>query len=198
MAERHTLYFGNLEDRVDEALLYELGIQAGPVVSVYMPKDRVSLVHQGYGFVEYATAKDAENAATLFSNIKLYGRTVNVRRAGSDKPTSEVGAKVFVGNLDILVTDKVLEQTFSRFGTLVSTRIARTPEGQPKGYGFVIFEDFEAADTAIESMDGQYLMNKPCTVGYARKENGYGFHGDEIERHLAREARRHGVKFGLK
>lgn len=198
MAERHTLYFGNLEDRVDESLLYELGIQAGPVVSVYMPKDRVSLLHQGYGFVEYPSAKDADYAATLFANIKLYNKSVNVRRAGSDKPTSEVGAKVFVGNLDILVTEKVLTQTFSSFGPLVSTRIARTSEGQPKGYGFVIFEDFEAADAAIKGMDGQYLMNKPCTVGYARKENSAGFHGDEIERRLAREAKRHGVKFGLK
>lgn len=27
-------------------------MQGGPVVNVHMPKDRITLLHQGYGFVE--------------------------------------------------------------------------------------------------------------------------------------------------
>lgn len=200
MAEKgqHTLYFGNLDDRVDESLLYELGLQAGPVVSVYMPKDRVSLTHQGYGFVEYATAEDAAYAVSLFGNIRLYNKSVNIRHASSEKSSGDVGAKVFVGNLDPLVTDKSLTQTFSTFGPIVSTKISRSEDGQPRGFGFVIFEDFETADAAIANMNGQYLMNKPCTVSYARKENGSGFHGNETERRLAQEAKKHGLRFGQK
>lgn len=29
-------------------------------VNVYMPKDRVTGMHQGYGFVEYRTEEDAD------------------------------------------------------------------------------------------------------------------------------------------
>ena len=32
--------------QVNEALLWELFVQAGPVVNVHMPKDRVTMQHQ--------------------------------------------------------------------------------------------------------------------------------------------------------
>ncbi len=35
-------------------------MQAGPVVSVHMPRDKVTGLHVGYGFVELRTEEDAE------------------------------------------------------------------------------------------------------------------------------------------
>lgn len=37
-------------------------IQAGPVANVHMPKDKVTGVHQGFGFVEFRSEDDAEYA----------------------------------------------------------------------------------------------------------------------------------------
>ncbi|KAJ0750840.1 putative RNA recognition motif domain, nucleotide-binding alpha-beta plait domain superfamily [Helianthus annuus] len=51
------------EDKRSEAseeLLWELFVQAGPVVNVYVPKDRVTNLHQGYGFVEFRSEEDAD------------------------------------------------------------------------------------------------------------------------------------------
>lgn len=42
-----TIYIGGLDEKVNEALLWELMVQAGPVASVNMPKDRVTANHQG-------------------------------------------------------------------------------------------------------------------------------------------------------
>jgi len=39
-----TLWVGNLDDQVDEELLWELMLQAGPVVSLHMPKDKVRIL----------------------------------------------------------------------------------------------------------------------------------------------------------
>ena len=39
-----TLWCGNLDDKVDEELLWELMLQAGPVVSLHMPKDKVKKI----------------------------------------------------------------------------------------------------------------------------------------------------------
>jgi RNA recognition motif-containing protein len=36
-----TLWCGNLDEKVEEELLWELMLQAGPVVSLHMPKDKV-------------------------------------------------------------------------------------------------------------------------------------------------------------
>ena len=43
-----TIYVGGLDEKVNESLLWELFVQAGPVVNVHMPKDRVTMMHQGY------------------------------------------------------------------------------------------------------------------------------------------------------
>ena len=48
-----TIYVGGLDEKVTEAIVWELFVQAGPVVNVHMPKDRVTQSHQGYGFVEF-------------------------------------------------------------------------------------------------------------------------------------------------
>ena len=41
-----TIYVGGLDEKVNESLVWELFVQAGPVVNVHMPKDRVTLMHQ--------------------------------------------------------------------------------------------------------------------------------------------------------
>ena len=71
-------------------------------------------------------------------------------------------------------------------------QIARDPQtGLSKGYGFVSYTDFESADAAIESMNGQFLMNKPITVQFAFKKDGKGErHGTAAERLLAAQARK--------
>ena len=42
-----TIYVGGLDDKVNQSLLWELFVQGGPVVNVHMPKDRVTMMHQG-------------------------------------------------------------------------------------------------------------------------------------------------------
>jgi splicing factor 3B subunit 4 len=172
-------------------------LQAGRIVNVHLPKDRVTQSHQGYGFVEFISEEDAEYAARIMNQVRLYGKPIRVNKASADKQkTLEVGAELFIGNLDPMVDEKTLYDTFSRFGTLISApKIARDPEnGLSKGYGFVSYSTFEASDDAIANMNGQYLMNKDISVQYAYKKDGKGErHGDPAERMLAAQAKAHGV-----
>lgn len=119
-------------------------------------------------------------------------------QASADKQkTLEIGAELFIGNLDPMVDEKTLYDTFSRFGSLISApKIARDPEnGLSKGYGFVSYSNFEASDDAIANMNGQYLMNKDVSVQYAYKKDGKGErHGDPAERMLAAQAKQNNVQ----
>lgn len=94
-----------------------------------------------------------------------------------------------------MVDEKTLYDTFSRFGSLISPpKIARDEAQLSKGYGFVSYSNFEASDDAIANMNGQYLMNKDISVQYAYKKDGKGErHGDEAERMLASQAKKHNV-----
>ena len=57
---------------------------------------------------------------------------------------------------------QLLYDTFSAFGMVIATpKIMRDPDsGASRGFGFVSFDGFEASDTAIEAMNGQYLCNR--------------------------------------
>eukprot|EP00833_Pecoramyces_ruminatium_P014402 jgi/Orpsp1_1/1188434/evm.model.d7180000064825.1 len=188
-----TVYVGNLDEKVTDTLLWELMLQAGPVVNVHLPKDRVTQQHQGYGFCEFMTEEDADYAIKIMNMIKLYGKQIRVNKATSDKKNLDVGASLFIGNLDPDIDEKFLYDTFGAFGVIVQTpKIARDSEtGNSKGYGFISFDNFESSDAAIEAMNGQYLMNKAITVSYAFKKDGKGErHGTAAERLLAAQAKK--------
>ncbi|XP_022902448.1 splicing factor 3B subunit 4 [Onthophagus taurus] len=191
IAERNrdaTIYVGGLDDKVTESLMWELFVQAGPLVNVHMPKDRVTMMHQGYGFVEFMGEEDADYAIKIMNMIKLYGKPIRVNKASAHQKNLDVGANIFIGNLDPEVDEKLLYDTFSAFGVILQTpKIMRDPEtGNSKGFAFINFASFEASDASIEAMNGQYLCNRPISVSYAFKKDAKGErHGSAAERLLA-------------
>ena len=50
------------------------------VVNVHLPKDRISMAHQGYGFCEFLTEEDAEYACKIMNQIKLWGKPIRVNK----------------------------------------------------------------------------------------------------------------------
>lgn len=95
-------------------------LQAGRIVNVHLPKDRVTQTHQGYGFVEFISEEDADYAARIMNQIRLFNKPIRVNKASADKQkTVEIGAELFIGNLDQFVDEKTLYDTFGRFGAIV-------------------------------------------------------------------------------
>ncbi|ODV80184.1 RNA-binding domain-containing protein [Suhomyces tanzawaensis NRRL Y-17324] len=203
---RATLYFGNLDSQVTEVLMYELFIQFAPIRSLNMPKDRVLKTHQGFGFVEFRSVEDADYVMDILRGIRLYGKTLKLKKTDllkSGKGTSEqtglsivdVGAKLFINNLNPLIDESFLQDTFSKFGTLIKPpAIQRDDDGKSKGYAFLTFDDFTTSDYVIEKMDGKTLMNSKVNIAYAYKEDASGHqqkvrHGDKVERLLAENAK---------
>ncbi|KAG1663691.1 hypothetical protein FOA52_013259 [Chlamydomonas sp. UWO 241] len=187
-----TCYVGNLDPQVTEEVVWELFTQAGPVVNVYLPKDRVTNNHQGYGFVEFRAEEDADYAIKVLNMIKMHGKPIRCNKSASDKKTSDVGANLFIGNLDVDVDEKLLYDTFSAFGVIITTpKIMRDPDtGNSRGFGFVSYDCFEASDAAIEAMNGQFLCNRAISVGYAYKKDTKGErHGTPAERLLAAQTK---------
>lgn len=114
-----TIYIGNLDERCTEALIWELMLQAGPVANVHLPRDRVSQTHQGYGFCEFLTEEDADYAIKIMNMVKLYGKPIRANKASADKKEIDIGANLFIGNLDPSIDEKTLYDTFSAFGVII-------------------------------------------------------------------------------
>ncbi|KAJ1657740.1 Spliceosome-associated protein 49 [Dispira simplex] len=188
-----TVYIGNIDDQCTDDLIWELMVQAGPVVNVHLPKDRVTQQHQGYGFCEFVSEEDADYAVKILNMIKLYGKPIRVNKANSERKDVDVGAKLYIGNLDPDVDEKLLYDTFSAFGQIIHPpKVARDVDtGHSRGFAFISFNCFEASDSAIEAMDGQFLANKPIVVNYALKKDGKGErHGSAAERLLASQGQK--------
>ncbi|KAJ6785371.1 hypothetical protein PWT90_04532 [Aphanocladium album] len=191
-----TIYMGNIDERATPAMMYEIMLQMGPIHNIHMPRDRVTQSHQGFGFVEFRTPSDAEYAANVMNGVKLYGKSLRVNKASADRQrTTDIGAELFVGNLDPMADEKILYDTFSRFGPLLSLpKVARDDNGASKGFGFISFGDFESSDAAIENINNQYLLSNQVTVQYAFKKDGKGErHGDDAERELAAQAKKRNI-----
>mmetsp|Transcript_57785 Transcript_57785/g.65932 ORF Transcript_57785/g.65932 Transcript_57785/m.65932 type:complete len:348 (-) Transcript_57785:50-1093(-) len=182
-----TVYVGNLDGRVNEDLLWELFTNAGPVINVHVPRDKITGEHMAYGFIEFRTEEDAEYAIKILHMIKMFGKAIKINKASRDKQTMEVGANLYIGNLDPDVDDKLLYDTFSAFGIILNTKVVFDAETrEPRGFGFVSFDNFDSSDNAINAMNGQYLANRVITVSYAfKKDSKTERHGSAAERLLA-------------
>lgn len=194
-AERNadaTVHIGQLDDRVTDDILWELMIQAGPVKHVYIPRDRITGKHHGYGFCEFQTELDAAYATKVLNMTTLFSKSIRLAQSSADRQPRDIGANLFVGNLAPNVDEKLLYDAFSAFGSLMEAPVVmRDMENESsKGYGFVKYSSFQAADSAIATMNGQYISNRPIVVQFAFKKDGDGKerHGSEAERKLAAAA----------
>lgn len=71
--------------------------------------------------------------------------------------------KIFIGNVAYATTMEALLEVFSKFGAIVESY---KPEG--KGFAFITFESAEAAQKAIEEMNGQEVDGRALVVNIAR------------------------------
>ena len=82
------LYVGNLSFKTTSDELREHFSQAGTVESASVIEDRETGRSRGFGFVEMATAEDAQAAIEQFNGKDLNGRNLTVNEA---KPKTDRG-----------------------------------------------------------------------------------------------------------
>ncbi|MDD4817919.1 MAG: RNA-binding protein [Victivallaceae bacterium] len=76
---------------------------------------------------------------------------------------------IYVGNLAYAVTDEDLANYFAEFGTVDAARIVMDRDsGRSKGFGFVEMSDANAANAAIEALNGKELNGRKIVVNEAR------------------------------
>jgi cold-inducible RNA-binding protein len=80
-----------------------------------------------------------------------------------------MGKKLYVGNLLYEVTDEDLKNLFTPAGNVVSAVVIKFRDtGRSKGFGFVEMETEEAAQKAIDTLNGQDNQGRKLVVSEAR------------------------------
>lgn len=86
-----TLFIRNLDSRVTEELLFELFLQAGPLIKTKIPKDADGK-QKTFGFAVYKHEVSVPYAMELLNGVLLFGRSIHVQfRSGSSHSSNSPG-----------------------------------------------------------------------------------------------------------
>ncbi|KAI9481622.1 MAG: hypothetical protein EXX96DRAFT_481664 [Benjaminiella poitrasii] len=162
-----SLYIGELDPSVTEAMLFEMFNMIGPVASIRVCRDAVTRRSLGYAYVNFHNIVDGERALESLNYTLIKGKPCRIMWSQRDPSLRKTGSgNVFIKNLDQTIDNKALHDTFSAFGNILSCKIALDENGNSKGYGFVHYETEEAAENAIKHVNGMLLNDKKVYVGH--------------------------------
>lgn len=87
--ERRTIFCANFDQRVNEEILFEVFIQAGPIESVRIPKDNGGRP-KSFGFITYVHQCSVPFAMKLLAGLSLYNKQLTIKTRSNKAYPSDI------------------------------------------------------------------------------------------------------------
>ena len=162
MSDENTLWMGDIEPWMTESIIIN-SFQYFNIypISVKLIKDKKKKVNRTYCFVKFKNTKDVNNALINLNGKKLPSCNINFKLNWADYNTNNATRIIYVGNLNMNVTDHELYKLFSQKYKSVYHANVIYENGISKGYGFVSFKNEEEYYRSLKEMNGyNYYGNK--------------------------------------
>lgn len=185
-SEPATLFVGRLSWNIDDAWLQREFEKYPGVTSARVISDRATGRSKGYGYVDFESKTVAEKALEEMQGAELDGRPINVdlstSKPKSQNPSdrsndraskygdakSEPSDTLFIGNLSFDSDRDSVQEFFAEYGPVLGVRLPTHPETeQLKGFGYVQFESSDAAQKALDNLNGQYLNDRAVRLDFS-------------------------------
>ncbi|CAF3725053.1 unnamed protein product [Rotaria sordida] len=129
-----------------------------------------------YAFIEFTEHQAAAHALLAMNKRLVMGKEIKVNWATTSANTNiKVDTSkhhhIFVGDIAPEIDQNALHEAFSPFGEISEIKIAKFPDTQKsKGYCFIAFANQRDAETAIASMNGQWLGTRKIRTNWATRK----------------------------
>ncbi|KAH8355004.1 hypothetical protein KR093_003751 [Drosophila rubida] len=171
------VFIKNLDKTIDNKAIYDTFSAFGNILSCKVATDEKSN-SKGYGFVHFETEEAANTSIDKVNGMLLNGKKVYVGKFIPRKEREkELGEKaklftnVYVKNFTEEFDDEKLKEFFEPYGTITSYKVMSKEDGKSKGFGFVAYETTEAAEAAVQALNGKEMgEGKSLYVARAQKK----------------------------
>lgn len=155
-----SLFIGDLDKGVTEKMLLHAFSGFKTLASVKICIDSETKKSLGYGYLNFTSAQEADEAIEKFSYVKLFGKEVRIMPSMRNSYfRKNIGTNVFFTNLPLenpALTTRVFYESFRKYGRVLSCKLDRR-----KNIGFVYFESDISAKKAIDDFNSkEYFGNK--------------------------------------
>uniref|UniRef100_A0A0D9VSJ6 Polyadenylate-binding protein n=1 Tax=Leersia perrieri TaxID=77586 RepID=A0A0D9VSJ6_9ORYZ len=174
------LYVGDLHEGAREEHLLEAFGKIGTLTSVRVCRDNATSSSLRYGYVNYLSQADAATALEMLNHSHILDKPIRVMWSNRDPDARRSGVgNVFVKNINDSVDNASLQELFSKFGDILSCKVARNEDGTSRGYGFVQFALQESADASIENLNNTLFCDRQLHVATFIKKSERSANNDD-------------------
>lgn len=152
---------------------FNLFSTVGKVNKARIIRHRQTGYSYGYGFIDMATADDADKAIKKLNQYQIGHKRLKVAFSlPSGERTRNIN--LYIKGLPKNWTKKTLENQFRIFGDIRNARILLDPATQQgTGVGFLLFSQKHMAEKACEGMNGKTVPEgtEPLQISFARSQS---------------------------
>jgi polyadenylate-binding protein len=169
------IFIKNLDKAIDNKTLHETFSTFGTILSCKVAMDEVGQ-SKGFGFVQYEKEEEAQAAIKSLNGMLINDKPVYVgpflRKQERDHSFDKTKFNnVFVKNLSESTTKEDLVKIFGEYGNITSAVVMIGMDGKSRCFGFINFENPDAAARAVQELNGKKINDKEWYVGRAQKKS---------------------------
>jgi multiple RNA-binding domain-containing protein 1 len=137
----------------------------------------------GFGFLEFASARQAQAALSAMDGYSLEGHKLQIRashkgadaaeerkKADAAKKAAGRGTKVIIKNLPFEATKKDVRALFGAYGQLRSVRVPKKMNSAARGFAFADFTTVKEAQSAMEALRDTHLLGRRLVLDFASED----------------------------
>ncbi|KAA8905318.1 hypothetical protein TRICI_005314 [Trichomonascus ciferrii] len=175
-----SLYVGDLDPAVTEAMLHEHFRRCGEIKSIRLCRDAATQKSLCYGYLNFHSEESRKLALEKYNFTRILGKPCRLMKIFKDlDEQKKTGGNIYVRNLAPTVDSKLLYDTFSMFGPIISCKVSLNDSGQSLGRGYVQYSTKESANEAVVQINGKIINGRPLQVDHylTREERKKYFNG---------------------